>query len=143
MKTWQQLGPYLALIVLIVVVAIRLIVPLPEEYKEHHPETDIGNKVMYGAERSSQWPKIRAAYLKGNPVCEACGCATDINVHHVIPFHESPELELDPCNLITLCRKHHGDLGHVCEDGRMNWKCSNPNIRNDAVRFLFKSQGIE
>lgn len=37
-----------------------------------------------------------------------------LQVHHVKPFKEQPELELDSSNLITLCllRDCHVDIGH-------------------------------
>jgi hypothetical protein len=46
----------------------------------------------------------------------------------VIPFHIRPNLELDPSNLITLCRGHHLYVGH-----NGNWKLWNPRVREDAA----------
>ena len=44
------------------------------------------------------------------------------------------EMVLDPTNLITLCgpghRSHHIDIGHGG-----NYRCRNPNVREDAERF--------
>jgi 5-methylcytosine-specific restriction endonuclease McrA len=109
------------------------------EYVEHHPHEATPSSVvdeLFGAPRSSQWPRVRAAHLAIHPACEACGTRDDLNVHHVLPFHSHPERELDPTNLITLCRHHHLTLGHVCPDGRRNWgECSNPNVRKDAARL--------
>lgn len=91
--------------------------------------------------RASQWPKIAAAHLKLNPKCACCGGTKNRQVHHIQPFSENPELELDPKNLITLCTDGpcnlncHFVIGHLG-----NTKCSNPNVREDAEylrqRFL-------
>lgn len=56
-----------------------------------------------GKARSKEWPKIRKAWLKRYPRCALCGGKEKITVHHMIPFHLNPLLELDPTNLITLC----------------------------------------
>lgn len=53
--------------------------------------------------RSSQWPAIERRFLRANPTCAACGGRERLNVHHVIPFHRRPDLELVETNLITLC----------------------------------------
>lgn len=76
--------------------------------------------------RSPKWPAIEKAHLKANPDCVVCGRpATE--VHHVIPFHERPDLELDPDNLASVdfdCHLHVGHLG--C------WKWINRNFRAAA-----------
>lgn len=101
--------------------------PIPVENAEEE---------VYGGARSSKWRLIRDAYVAEHPVCEACGTEENLNVHHIKPFHEFPELELDWDNLITLCREHHFTIGHD-EDGPdgealPNWVESNPNVRRDA-----------
>lgn len=63
--------------------------------------------------RSPQWPKIMGEHLSEHPECAACGGDEDLNVHHIVPYHLDPSRELDPENLITLCRFHHFDLGHL------------------------------
>lgn len=98
---------------------------------------------VVGAARSGKWPSVRAEYLKLHPTCEACGTDKDLNVHHIHPFHEHPELELQMSNLITLCREHHLTLGHDPDgpDGPMprNWSASNPHVRRDAAKMLSKT----
>ena len=91
---------------------------------------------VYG-ERSGDWPRVRADFVRLHPVCEACGTKKDLNVHHIVPFHLDSSLELDPKNLITLCREHHFRIGHD-PDGpwlprKPNWYDSNPNVRRDAL----------
>lgn len=39
--------------------------------------------VAAGVPRSSKWPAVRAAHLKANPSCEACGQRDAREVHHV------------------------------------------------------------
>lgn len=81
--------------------------------------------------RSPHWPKVRAEYLAKHPTCEACGGKTDLNVHHCLPYHLRHDLELEPRNLITLCRVHHEWIGHSG-----NWKAYNPHVREDAALML-------
>lgn len=103
----------------------------PAEYIDHHD----GPGVYGAAPRSPKWPTVRTAFLREYPRCEACGTTRDLNVHHIIPFHERPDLELSKSNLITLCRKHHFEIGHLCGNGRRNWAlCSNPRVREDAAK---------
>lgn len=86
---------------------------------------------MFGATaRSSHWPAVRAAHLAKHPACEVCGRTDDIEVHHCLPFHERPELELDPDNLISLCRRDHLVFGHL--GSYHSW---NPAVRKDAAEW--------
>lgn len=84
-----------------------------------------------GKKRSSKWPKIRKEFLLENPVCACCGSDKDLNVHHIIPFHISPALELEKSNLITLCEGKnincHISVGHL-----QNYKDYNENVTVDA-----------
>jgi len=83
----------------------------------------------WGGKRSSLWNDVRKEHLKKFPACAICGREdVQMNVHHIHPFHVRPDLELAPDNLITLCRDHHFDFGHL----RM-WKSWNVNIREDAL----------
>lgn len=93
--------------------------------------------------RSSRWPTVRNHYIFAHPACEACGATTEMNVHHVEQFSEHPEKELDPANLISLCRKCHFLIGHDPDGpGPMppTWKKSNPNVRADAASHLKQIQ---
>jgi hypothetical protein len=87
--------------------------------------------LAFGAERSSKWDEVQKAYLTAHPTCEACGSKVELNVHHVLPFHLFPEFELEPSNLITLCKWHHMPLGHLGL-----FQAYNPLIREDAARHL-------
>jgi 5-methylcytosine-specific restriction endonuclease McrA len=93
----------------------------------------------YGDPRSSEWQSVRKSFVKRHPYCEACGSMKSINVHHVEPFHLRPDLELDEWNLITLCRRHHFEIGHdpdgPWKPGKPNWSKSNPLVRSHAEQF--------
>lgn len=87
--------------------------------------------------RSSQWPTVRREHLKREPHCAACGRAKELEVHHIKPYHSHPELELDDGtngfdgNLVTLC----ADPCHLVHGHLLNWRRSNPMVREDAYRY--------
>lgn len=93
-------------------------------------DEQLADSGLFGAARSSKWSEVRRDFLKLHPACEACGVTTDLNVHHIKPFNQFPELELDPRNLITLCRKHHFEVGHLG-----NWRTANATVRADAAKI--------
>lgn len=97
---------------------------------------------VVGEPRSSQWPKVRAAWLLDHGVCEACGQKDHLNVHHEIPFHSNPSKELDPTNMITLCTDGPGHMNcHLVIGHAGNYRGRNPTVREDAKRMreLLKS----
>ena len=94
--------------------------------------------MTYEGPRASEWVYIRNEFVRKHPRCEACGSMANLNVHHVEPFHQRPDLELVEDNLITLCREHHFRIGHD-PDGKgprkPSWLESNPNVRLDAKNW--------
>lgn len=91
-----------------------------------------------GRKRSSKWPATRAAHLRANPACAVCGCRTDLEVHHILPFHVAPDLELNPRNLLTLGERcptgnHHLLFGHLGD-----WSCWNEVAEHDVVEWRGK-----
>lgn len=89
-----------------------------------------------GEPRSPEWPKVRAEHLRTHPACEACGQKDSLQVHHVLPFHVEPKMELDPSNFITLCTDGPCNLNcHFVWGHLGNTKCNNPNVREDAAFF--------
>lgn len=92
---------------------------------------------MFAVGRSSKWAAVRAAHLKNFPTCAACGGRDDLNVHHVIPYHLAPALELEPDNLLTLCEgpvvNDHLLWGHL-----RDWQSYNVNAVADAAWMLEK-----
>lgn len=97
--------------------------------------TAIGEKLAGKpyAVRSAKWRKVRADFLVLFPSCTACGTKTNLNVHHIRPFHLYPELELEPANLITLCEQHncHYLFGHF-----LDWKAFNPKVVTQATSYF-------
>lgn len=86
-------------------------------------------------DRSSQWRKVRDAFIQKNPRCEVCGTKDELNVHHIVPFHIDNSLELEESNLITLCNKNgcHFAFGHL-----YNWKSYNKNVISDVKNYRDK-----
>lgn len=90
-------------------------------------------------ERAGAWPRVRREHLEREPACAACGRSRDLEVHHIQPYHERPELELDAGNLVTLCAEPcHFVFGHL-----LNWKKSNPHVRDDAARYRQRIKATE
>ena len=84
---------------------------------------------MYG--RSPKWRSVRAEHIKNHPECAACGRKDGLEVHHIVPYHINPDLELEPSNLITLCGKYcHFIFGHF-----MDWKSWNENVVRDSTLY--------
>ena len=84
-------------------------------------------------QRSSEWRHVRDKFLKENPACAACGSSKKLQVHHMMPFHIHPELELDEKNLITLCmddNECHLIIGHGD-----SWRSYNPHVKEDSIKF--------
>ncbi len=80
--------------------------------------------------RSSEWPTVRKKFMAQNPTCSSCGGTTLLQVHHCVPFHDNPDLELEPSNLITLCmslKLCHVKIGHGG-----SFKSFSPTVRPDA-----------
>lgn len=90
--------------------------------------------------RSSKWSRVQKEFLSKNPICAICGSSKKLNVHHKLPFHLYPELELEESNLVTLCMDTsechlnlHGD----------NFKKYCPNIDNYIKMLKNKEKTIE
>lgn len=73
--------------------------------------------------RSSSWRTVRKEHIQNFPYCAICRKKKGLEVHHIVPFHMDPSLELEPTNLVTFCRKHHFIYGHI-----ENWKARNVKI---------------
>lgn len=78
---------------------------------------------LFGAGRSGRWRSVREAHLRREPFCQACGRARDLEVHHITPVHAGGA-ELEPENLISLCRDCHLSIGHA-----YNWMAYRPDVR--------------
>lgn len=85
------------------------------------------------ARRAPEWPKTRHWYLECEPRCAVCGSTENLEVHHVVPYHIRPDLELSVMNLITLCEsKKQGINCHLFVGHLGDYKAFNPSVRLDA-----------
>lgn len=85
---------------------------------------------LFGSVRSGRWRSWRAAHLKREPDCRACGSTEDLEVHHITPVHAGgPELA-PPEGLITLCRPCHHVIAHACD-----WYAWRPDVRRLAAEL--------
>lgn len=99
----------------------------------------VQGKSTLGRVRSSKWATVRKHHIVKNPTCAVCGGTEKAEVHHIKPFHEYPELELTPTNLITLCEsKSHGVVCHLFVGHLGNYKNSNPEVVEDAKAWRDK-----
>lgn len=82
-------------------------------------------------ERSPEWSGVRDRFLASHPECSACGGKKRLQVHHSMPYHLRPELELVESNLLVLCMGRfecHLAIGHG--DDFRAW---NPLVAHHAV----------
>jgi hypothetical protein len=84
---------------------------------------------VYDQPRSSEWERVRDAFVRAHPNCLACG-STVVEVHHIRPFHLFPELELVTSNFMSLCRVHHYTFGHF-----MDWQAWNPKVMMMVINY--------
>jgi 5-methylcytosine-specific restriction enzyme A len=98
-----------------------------------HVHDVIRGTAPLGKLRSPHWATVEHEFKATSPDCAVCGTEKKIEVHHKKPFHLHPELELDPKNLISLCRIHHQWWGHLGD-----WKSFNPEIEADAADWARK-----
>lgn len=93
------------------------------------PREDIPPKLKLP--RSPEWSKLRNQFLKEFPQCNACGSKKYLEVHHIIPVHLNPSLELQEHNLITLCESK-GFNCHFFHGHSLSWVAYNPNVIDDS-----------
>ena len=85
--------------------------------------------------RSPDWPAVRKNHLQQEAACVACGVTDHLEVHHIVPFHVDPTLELVQTNLITLCERPGHDC-HFVFGHFHDWYLYNPAVRSMAVAYL-------
>lgn len=93
----------------------------------------IQGKAPKGARRSSKWRALRKDFLARNPQCAVCGGTKKVEVHHIVPFHLAPDMELDETNLLPLCeRKKYGINCHLLIGHQGNYRDVNLTCYADA-----------
>lgn len=83
--------------------------------------------------REPDWIRVREDHLANQAECVACGNANNLTVHHIKPVSLAPHLELEPSNLLTLCERHHLEIGH-----HGDWRVVNPNVVAEALEHRKK-----
>lgn len=101
-----------------------------------HVKDVLNGKSKIFSKRSSKWSTFRKSFLEKHNSCAACGGTEYLEAHHIEPFHENPDLELDPNNLITLCDKPGKDNCHLNVGHLGNFKNKNPYVKEDAEKLL-------
>jgi len=96
---------------------------------------DLFRLQTFGSLRSPAWPRVRAEHLKENPFCIVTGSTKNPEVHHLLPVHKFPSLELDPKNLITLSRNSMGCNIHLLFGHLGDYKNYNLSVWDDAIAF--------
>lgn len=92
------------------------------------------NRIKFALQgRSSKWHEVRHLHLLVQGSCRACDSRKKLEVHHIQPFDLNPELELEPSNLITLCRKCHLIFGHFG-----SYRTYNPNVQDDSSFYYLR-----
>lgn len=87
-----------------------------------------------GLARSSRWAGVRARFLTSKR-CACCRRQSNLNAHHVKPFHLFPELELDENNLIPLCEGGPWNCHFLCGHAGRTWKHYSPDPMAVVDRF--------
>jgi len=89
-------------------------------------------KAIKGQKRSPGWRRARNKYKKKNPRCMVCGSKKKVEIHHIVPFHYAPDLELDERNFASLCEnKKYGINCHLLIGHLGNYKKFNINCETD------------
>jgi len=73
-----------------------------EHFKERETEVNYTRDPFY---HSTEWRKLRAWYIKNNPLCVVCNELGRV-VDHIIPISQGGE-RYDINNLQTMCDMHH------------------------------------
>lgn len=99
----------------------------------------MAGKAPLRAKRSPQWRKVRKEAIAKHPYCAACGGVEKLEVHHIVPFHVDPTLELEPSNLIVLCESGNGGVICHLHYGHLgNYQFTNKSVVLDADTWLRK-----
>jgi 5-methylcytosine-specific restriction endonuclease McrA len=107
---------------------------------EYWKKRALAAEIIVAKLRSPKWPSVRKKHFRSEPSCMACGAASPVECHHIIPFHVDKNLELNPANLITLCETKgancHLQVGHYG-----NWHDYNRHVKTEAAAALAKLKG--
>jgi len=92
-------------------------------------------KAIKNTGRSPKWRLLARGFIKSHPNCAACGAVSSLQVHHIIPFHLDPMLELEESNLVVLCQL--GDIDcHLHIGHGSSFRAYNPLLRDHLARLV-------
>jgi 5-methylcytosine-specific restriction enzyme A len=82
--------------------------PRDEQEQQRKREHDRARPNANARGYDADWRKLRAAFIKQNPMCQRVGCtAPSIDADHIESIADRPDLRLTCSNLRALCRSHH------------------------------------
>jgi hypothetical protein len=88
-------------------------------------------KFLQQQRRRQDWRRLKTRHLQKETCCQACGRQSNLDVHHIVPVHIAPALELSEHNLITLCASPcHLVFGHL-----MSYHCYNKDVRRMVTAY--------
>lgn len=91
--------------------------------------------------RSPKWRALQKSFLIKNNECAACGSKKQLQVHHILPFDDYPELELQENNLITLCMSEKDCHLLIAHGGNFRRYC--PNVKKYVDQLKKKQKTFE
>ena len=95
-------------------------------------------KAPKGAKRSKDWPAFRKEQIKKHPFCAVCKRTSRLQLHHKIPFHVAPELELSEQNTVVLCARIKVLNCHIVYGHLGNFQRINPFVDADIAEWSTK-----
>lgn len=98
----------------------------------------LGEPEKRQGERDARWNSVRKEHIRTHSFCIACGNTSNLEAHHIKPFSQNPELELDPNNLVTLCTcSVRGKMNcHLMMGHNGSMQEHNPNVVHDSIQML-------
>jgi len=78
-----------------------------EDYERRNPGKTRAKRKFFN---SKAWQKLRRWVLVQHPVCQECGHRKAVEVHHVEPRDQRPDLALDEDNLLAVCSACHKSI---------------------------------
>lgn len=73
--------------------------------------------------------KATFEYYVTHPICEICGSADKVSVHHIKSIHRFPELGTDKTNMISLCDNRANPNSCHLKNGHLgDWNNINTDI---------------
>lgn len=78
-----------------------------EAHRKRHERKPFQNATRAGNYHTAEWRALKRRILESHPFCAMCGASGRLEVHHIRPVRTSPELMLEPSNLMVLCHACH------------------------------------